>query len=383
MSNTISRWKLYTLMGGLVVVGAFGASLARLQGKQKVGDGNWEHPWFQAFAMFIGESFCLGYYFIEKQINRRKFGTRGMDPDIIDARKEGLRSDINVFLFAIPAACDCIATALIYVAYLNIPISVAEMMGGALILITTISSVVLLNKRFFLYQWLSLIGIIAGVVMVGASSLENKKDPNENPALGIILMLIAMCIQACQMIVEEKLFRKYKLSPLKVIGFEGVFGMCFYIVFLFVAYFIHCNGALCHNGRLEDSIAAINGLGENIVLLFLVIALILDIGIFNTLGVSVTKYASCSNRATVNTCKVVLVWGFFLAYPGDGGESFHWLQLGGFIIIVFGTFIFNAERSPKQLEIEETGSLLSKQQREGNLNFTPLDTRDSTGEIRI
>jgi len=43
----------------------------------------------------------------------------------------------------------------------------------------------------------------------------------------------------------------------------------------------------------------------------------------------------------VNTTKVVLVWVFFLMYRGDGGEEFHWLQFGGFILIVIGTFIFN------------------------------------------
>lgn len=99
-------------------------------------------------------------------------------------------------------------------------------------------------------------------------------------------------MQACQMIVEEKLFRNYKLSPLKVIGFEGIFGMLIYIVFLTIAYFIHCQGEFCHNGRLEDSVAAIKGLGENVALLILVIALIFDIGIYNTLGVAVTKHAS-------------------------------------------------------------------------------------------
>mmetsp|Transcript_6908 Transcript_6908/g.6062 ORF Transcript_6908/g.6062 Transcript_6908/m.6062 type:complete len:112 (+) Transcript_6908:824-1159(+) len=67
----------------------------------------------------------------------------------------------------------------------------------------------------------------------------------------------------------------------------------------------------------------------------------IDISVYNALGNSVTKYASCSNRATVNTSKVVIVWAFFLIYPGDGGETFHWLQLGGFILIVIGTFAFN------------------------------------------
>lgn len=96
-------------------------------------------------------------------------------------------------------------------------------------------------------------------------------------------------------------------------------------------------------------------LGKNPFLLILVIALIFDIGIYNTLGVAVTKYASCSNRATVNTCKVVLVWIIFLilgAAGVPGGEHFQWLQLGGFILIVIGTFMFNYQRNEKLTEVE-------------------------------
>ena len=81
---------------------------------------------------------------------------------------------------------------MIYFAYLNMPISVAEMMGGGLILITTLASVVFLGKRFFIYQWGSLVILIGGITMVGASSLQNSSESDESPALGIILMLLAM-----------------------------------------------------------------------------------------------------------------------------------------------------------------------------------------------
>lgn len=233
---------------------------------------------------------------------------------------------------------------MIYFAYLNIPISVAEMLQGALVLITTFASIIFLKKRYKLHQWLSLPLIVGGVWMVGASSIENDDGTNGSPAFGIILMFSAMWIQAVQMITEEKLFRNYKLSPLKVIGYEGIFGMSIYIVFLFIAYFIKWSGKICPTGRLEDSIMAFRGLGENSTLLGLVIGLIIVIGVYNTLGVTITKYASWANRATVNTSKVVVVWGFFLIYPGAGRETFHWLQFGGFVLIVIGTFIFNAQR---------------------------------------
>ena len=54
--NDVPRVKLYMLMAGLVVIGAAGASIAKLQGLQTVDGDRWMHPWFQAFAMFIGET---------------------------------------------------------------------------------------------------------------------------------------------------------------------------------------------------------------------------------------------------------------------------------------------------------------------------------------
>lgn len=44
------------------------------------------------------------YYAIQVMINKKKYGTRGAHPEVIEARKKGLKITINPFLFAIPAA---------------------------------------------------------------------------------------------------------------------------------------------------------------------------------------------------------------------------------------------------------------------------------------
>lgn len=126
-------------------------------------------------------------------MDRKKYGPRGLHPRVLEARKQGLKTKINPFLFAIPASCDALATAMIYFAYLNIAISVAEMMQGALVLLTTFASIIFLKKKFFLYQYGSLVFIVGGVVMVGASSINSEdSDPEGNAWLGIILMLGAL-----------------------------------------------------------------------------------------------------------------------------------------------------------------------------------------------
>lgn len=166
-----------------------------------------------------------------------------------------------------------------------------------------------------------------------------------------------------------------------MIGFQGIFGVGIYLVFLPIAYFIKCGGDLCPTGRLEDALMALRGLKENYVLLILVLILMVDISIYNTLGASVTKYASSANRATVNTTKVVFVWIFFLIYGGENGEHFHWLQFGGFILIVIGTFTFNYMKD-KQISIEQEASAESYKPLEEKINFTDLneESRKATTE---
>jgi len=56
MIESIIHWKLYSLMAALIVTGALNGILAKLQSNTNVDDHPWEHPWFQTFLMFLGES---------------------------------------------------------------------------------------------------------------------------------------------------------------------------------------------------------------------------------------------------------------------------------------------------------------------------------------
>jgi hypothetical protein len=63
---------------------------------------------------------------------------------------------------------------------------------------------------------------------------------------------------------------------------------------------------------------------------------------FNGFGVAVTKNASSAQRATIDTARTLVIWVFFLIFEVYGKkEDFYWLQLGGFILLVIGTLVFN------------------------------------------
>ena len=59
---------------------------------------------------------------------------------------------------------------------------------------------------------------------------------------------------------------------------------------------------------------------------------------FNFFGLSVTRSVSATSRSTIDTCRTLFIWLVSLAL---GWESFMWLQVVGFALLVYGTFLFN------------------------------------------
>lgn len=59
---------------------------------------------------------------------------------------------------------------------------------------------------------------------------------------------------------------------------------------------------------------------------------------FNFFGLSVTHCISATSRSTIDTCRTLFIW---LVSLGLGWETFKWLQVAGFALLVYGTFLFN------------------------------------------
>lgn len=208
-------------------------------------------------------------------------------------------------------------------------------------------SIIFLKKRYFLHHWISLALVVFGVAIVGMSPIVYPDDAgndetSKNPIFGLILILVGQIFAGFNMIVEEKLFRKFYIHPLQMVGWEGFWGLIVYSGILAGLQFLPCHDAeVCPYGTVEDSKQALLELGKNHLTWILALGSILSIIIYNTSDLAVIKYASCAQKATINTSKTTLVWVFFLAYPGNGHERFIWLQIVGFFLIIIGTLVYN------------------------------------------
>eukprot|EP00798_Chlamydomonas_sp_ICE-L_P026424 gene26424-17524_t len=93
-----------------------------------------------------------------------------------------------------------------------------------------------------------------------------------------------------------------------------------------------------------------------------VVTSILCIGVLNFFGLKVTRALSGASRATIDACRTLFVWMFSLYI---GWEAFHWLQIGGFVVLVTGTSLYNEiirpclPHSPRDIPPDESISSVS------------------------
>ncbi|CAI2370311.1 unnamed protein product [Moneuplotes crassus] len=371
----------------MILSGATLGVVLKLQSNVEIDGKKFEHPFFLVLVMFIGEALCIFFYIGEKMYLKNKYGSVEESPEMKGAVAKGLRTDINPLLLAIPMLCDSGATALLMIAYINIPASIAQMMGGFVVFIVAIFSIIFLKARFFRHHWLGLCFVFVGICLVATAALIDKNggDENGSVALGVILMVFSIAVQGSQFIVEEKLLSSYYLSPFKAVGWEGITGCFLWSVLLIIFQYIPCDGTICNNGRVENTRVAFDFIGDSVPLVFFLLGNIIFVAGMNGLGMIVTKYASAATRVILQQTKTVLVWIFFLIYPHGGHENFKVLQLIGFLVLLVGVILYNEilvlpflgfnANTKKALAQKKmrTGSLISGSERSMSIKAQEMD----------
>ena len=274
----------------------------------------------------------------------------------------------RVILLALPACCDIAGTTLMNVGLLFVAASIYQMTRGALVLFVGLFSVVFLRRKLYLYQWASLFIVVIGVGIVGlagaiAPNPQAKPEPRSvvetgmlllrtvsdsvhatartpeavQTIIGVLLIAGAQIFTATQFVLEEWILEQYALQPLKVVGWEGVFG---FIVTLLGMIILHLAIGRTEKGRYGyfdakegwREVTQYRSIGISSFLIMI------SIGGFNFFGLSVTRTVSATARSTIDTCRTLFIWVVSL---GLGWETFKWLQILGFALLVYGTFLFN------------------------------------------
>lgn len=282
-----------------------------------------------------------------------------VDADELGAFKGETMSGKAIGLFFMPALCDICGTTLMNVGLLFTPVSIYQMTRGALVLWVGVFSVIFLRRHLHMFQWLSLLTVMLGVCVVGLSGTilkapEVTKSADEDDEitetaqalLGVFLILFAQLFTASQFVLEEKIMSRYSVEPLLAVGYEGAFGAATTLIAMpLLHYFIGSTPE--GRGGYFDMSAGFYQIISVPTVFVSSIAICFTIAFFNFFGLSVTRNVSATARSTIDTCRTLGIWVVSLTL---GWETFRLssgsLQVLGFVLLVYGTFLFNGIVSP-------------------------------------
>ncbi|KZT56690.1 hypothetical protein CALCODRAFT_483817 [Calocera cornea HHB12733] len=387
------------LVAGMLITGCSNSLLSKWQDMICVegctpGDNRpmvlFEQPVWQTLQMFIGEMLCFlpvlaGYIHSRRTRIQLNEGTQAAlaaeDDDMEEGAEESTLTAVEkarpmtgwrMCLLFFPAFFDICGTTLMNVGLLYTPVSIYQMTRGALVLWVGLFSVLFLRRRLWAYQWVALITVMGGVSVVGvAGSLAKEKgivpqtpeevgeavrvavrwlikvraekdaEPATAVAVGVLFVLFAQIFSASQFVVEEKIMERYSIGPLLAVGLEGLFGAATTLLAMPVL------SLLSDQSPFFDFPRGWSQIIHSPPVLWGTVAIALSISMFNYFGLSVTRHVSATARSTTDTCRTLGIW---LVSLGLGWEHLTWpwsvLQVTGFALLVYGTFLFNNLVSP-------------------------------------
>ncbi|KAI1769224.1 hypothetical protein GGR53DRAFT_474980 [Hypoxylon sp. FL1150] len=385
------------LVGMMLLTGVCNTLLSKYQDNQCVRDCDdpdpknrktFEQPVLQTAQMFVGEVGCwliVGLMTAYQRFtNRKTSGYQAVSNDDADANDhaasvhseqallrpsasakrtggpDGLLKGFGILLLALPAICDILGTTLVNAGLFMVAASIYQMTRGALVLFVGLFSVIFLRRHLHLFQWISLVGVVAGVALVGlagvispdakAEATDTSSQAAEDAAtaealraaLGVVLIAGAQIFTATQFVLEEFLLERSSIEPIEVVGWEGLFGLAVTLIGMLV---LHLAVGRTDAGRygMFDMVEGFRQMTENKVVGITSFLIMISIGGFNFFGLSVTRSVSSTARSTIDSCRTLFIWMVSL---GLGWETFKWLQVVGFALLVYFTFVFNGIVQP-------------------------------------
>ena len=312
------------------------------------------HQKFITFCMFLGEFLCLFFYWLKE--GRKKKATSLIIEHQTEI-KDDTKPKAKFWYYLFPSLFDICGSSISSISLTYLPSSIYQMFRGSIIIFTCIASILFLKNKYYRHHFLGICIVIIGLIIVGLNAiLGGSNNFDSKIILGIFLQILSQVFSCMLLISEEKILKKFDIHPLKSVGMEGLWGAGCYLFLLIIFYQIRCESwpdllkkEMCIEDdekkiRFENAIFALKQLWASRDLKFFASLYIISIAFFNFSGLSISKYASATSRAVVDTLRTIVVWTFFLTMPfvpESAKETFEWAQLIGFIIMIIGSFIYN------------------------------------------
>ena len=166
--------------------------------------------------------------------------------------------------------------------------------------------------------------------------------------IGYACIIFGELLIATQYTLEEKLYKTYSMSTLKMTSWSGVFGLVIMLACLFVFYFVKIGEGMVGLGagpedRLEDIFDALIQISNSPNwLLVLCLFYILFSGGNVYARLNVTNKISATTAAVLSNVRIIFVWAFFLIPFGPFlcrvEKEFHFTAVIALVLIMVGVF---------------------------------------------
>ncbi|KAH9009608.1 hypothetical protein EDB84DRAFT_1671712 [Lactarius hengduanensis] len=192
----------------------------------------------------------------------------------------------------------------------------------------------------------------------------------------VFFIMFAQIFTATQFVVEEKILGQYSIPPLLAVGYEGLFGTIS-VLFLMPLLPLVKLPPSSPAAAWFDLVRGWHKLVDTPSVLFIACS----IALFNFFSLSVTKYVSATARSLTDTCRTLAIWIVSLTL---GWEILMWpislLQVAGFGLLVYGTFLFNNLVQPPRFLRPSEGAILVADAGVGDEDAPLLSATDALDE---
>lgn len=332
-----------------------------------------EKPIFQTFGMFLGMTFALLMHFvvIALKIPFPGYAHGGVSEESSDDEEKGEKSGLlpkkqtekapattptwMYFFLAIPALFDLVATALCMMGLRYIPVSIYQLLRGSGIIFVAVMKQTFLHDKLHSFQWIGIGWNVISVLMVGSTAILSQggdeeseaADSNGSAATGVVLVLLGAFVQALQYVFEEKVMNMdIPAPPLLLIGMEGLWGTIFCVGVVYpLVYYLPGDD----HGSYEDPFNTWYMICNNTTIQIAFCIYFLSIFFYNFFAVLVTFLLNSVWHAILDNFRPITVWVtdlvifyYFTPELGEQWTLFSWVQVGGMVVLLYGTAIYNA-----------------------------------------
>ncbi len=331
-----------------------------------------KHPFIYCLTLHLSEFTGLfTYYLIYKK------------EDIEEIRMSQLNSKVKklqmeTHLISIPAIFEFLSAVVGNLSYVNLSASISTMFDGGNTIGVFLLSIFFLKNKHNKYNFIGVGLLLLGLFFLSLSAIKDDSPESDlfETIVGIICCLLCNVFSSFHSIAEEYLLKTRFCHPIKLIGFEGLFGIIFSIFFILVFDNVKCPKSIesiCIKDDkgglfLENLNMAYRQISDKKIIFLIIFVQFLVYVLYNYSYIIITDVANAATNVVLYNLNAVFVWIFFLLpIDKDNQETIDILQIIGFIVLTLGVFIYNEiivwdkESNVKDKNIKKNNNLLDSE----------------------